>query len=581
MNFSPSSSSKTPNHDEQNRPILSTNNHPSNPTLYHNPNLNHNAPPNPNPNPSHDPSPSCSYINAAWSFAQDKEFERLLIESSEWDESTRWQRIAAQLGGGRTAAEVEEHYQKLVHDVELIESGIIPYPSYDDDDDSLWYVDDDAFTEDSGEEDGENFDKSTSSTPPSGGEQVGRETKKGAKWTDDEHRLFLIGLKKYRKGDWRSISRNLVTTRCPTQVASHAQKFFLRLEAPPKERKRYSIHDTTTVDSDSLADLFHRGLIDASNVDDDSLADLIHQGLVCPGSTSTAAQPSVDATVQPSHNMSPDLGGAGLQLDENTISNYMSMGLPHGANISLDHAGAGLQLDENTTSNYMSMGLPHGSNISPDPTEARLQSDPNTTSNYMSMGLPHGANFSTDHAGARLQLDPNTTSNYMSMGLPHGANFSTDHAEARLQLDPNTTSNYISMELQQHGTDTFPNHGWASVQPSPDISPNHAWASVQPSPDISPNHAWMSMQPPSLQLSPDISPPNHVLADQQNPSANTFQPTSYVSSNHIILDQQNPSSSSFQADSYISNEILEILQSDPTIDPSFHLPEHYDHYKQL
>jgi SHAQKYF class myb-like DNA-binding protein len=42
--------------------------------------------------------------------------------------------------------------------------------------------------------------------------------------------LFLNGLKKYGKGDWRSISRNCVVTRTPSQVASHAQKYFLRLQ---------------------------------------------------------------------------------------------------------------------------------------------------------------------------------------------------------------------------------------------------------------------------------------------------------------------------------------------------------------
>lgn len=50
----------------------------------------------------------------------------------------------------------------------------------------------------------------------------------GVPWTAEEHRTFLAGLKKLGKGDWRGISRNFVTTRTPTQVASHAQKYFLR-----------------------------------------------------------------------------------------------------------------------------------------------------------------------------------------------------------------------------------------------------------------------------------------------------------------------------------------------------------------
>lgn len=67
------------------------------------------------------------------------------------------------------------------------------------------------------------------------------------------NRLFLIGLKKFGKGDWRSISRNVVVTRTPTQVASHAQKYFLRQSSVKKERKRSSIHDITTVESNSVA----------------------------------------------------------------------------------------------------------------------------------------------------------------------------------------------------------------------------------------------------------------------------------------------------------------------------------------
>ncbi|MFS8008088.1 putative transcription factor MYB-HB-like family [Helianthus anomalus] len=37
-------------------------------------------------------------------------------------------------------------------------------------------------------------------------------------WTEDEHKLFLLGLQKVGKGDWRGISRNFVKTRTPTQV---------------------------------------------------------------------------------------------------------------------------------------------------------------------------------------------------------------------------------------------------------------------------------------------------------------------------------------------------------------------------
>ncbi|KAL8166860.1 hypothetical protein V2J09_008359 [Rumex salicifolius] len=88
---------------------------------------------------------------------------------------------------------------------------------------------------------------------------VERTKKKAERWSKEEHRLFLIGILKYKKGDWRSISRYIVKTRSPTQVASHAQKYNKRRESKPDEnddssssnkrkKKRSSIHDVTVDD---------------------------------------------------------------------------------------------------------------------------------------------------------------------------------------------------------------------------------------------------------------------------------------------------------------------------------------------
>lgn len=63
---------------------------------------------------------------------------------------------------------------------------------------------------------------------------------KGVPWTEDEHISFLIGLEKLGKGDWRGISKNYVPSRTPTQVASHAQKYFIRMNATREKRKRRS-----------------------------------------------------------------------------------------------------------------------------------------------------------------------------------------------------------------------------------------------------------------------------------------------------------------------------------------------------
>lgn len=82
----------------------------------------------------------------------------------------RWQRIAIELTG-RTAEEVREHYDALVHDVGEIESGRVEIPSYSDEANEL-----------------------------SGWDPVGQisfgskqkhgeiERKKGTPWTEEEHK---------------------------------------------------------------------------------------------------------------------------------------------------------------------------------------------------------------------------------------------------------------------------------------------------------------------------------------------------------------------------------------------------------
>ncbi|KAL8161575.1 hypothetical protein V2J09_013064 [Rumex salicifolius] len=72
-----------------------------------------------------------------------------------------------------------------------------------------------------------------------------RERKRGVPWTEEEHKLFLLGLNTVGKGDWRGISRNFVKSRTPTQVASHAQKYFLRRINLNRRRRRSSLFDIT------------------------------------------------------------------------------------------------------------------------------------------------------------------------------------------------------------------------------------------------------------------------------------------------------------------------------------------------
>ncbi|NP_001168009.2 uncharacterized protein LOC100381732 [Zea mays] len=80
-----------------------------------------------------------------------------------------------------------------------------------------------------------------------------QERKKGVPWSEEEHRQFLSGLEKLGKGDWRGISRSYVPTRTPTQVASHAQKFFLRQSSLGKKKRRSSLFDMVPICENSAS----------------------------------------------------------------------------------------------------------------------------------------------------------------------------------------------------------------------------------------------------------------------------------------------------------------------------------------
>ncbi|KAG4152887.1 hypothetical protein ERO13_D04G149100v2 [Gossypium hirsutum] len=177
--------------------------------------------------------------SSKWSREQDKAFENALASYPE-DFSDRWEKIAANVPG-KTLEEIKEHYELLEDDVNRIESGCVPLPPYNSSESS-------AGDEGAGKKGSSHSGNCNSeSNHGSKNSRSDQERRKGIAWTEDEHRLFLLGLDKYGKGDWRSISRNFVVTRTPTQVASHAQKYFIRLNSMNKDRRRSSIHDITSV----------------------------------------------------------------------------------------------------------------------------------------------------------------------------------------------------------------------------------------------------------------------------------------------------------------------------------------------
>ncbi|XP_020588515.1 transcription factor DIVARICATA-like [Phalaenopsis equestris] len=172
-----------------------------------------------------------------WTQHENKLFENALAHFDE-DLPDRWVKVAEMIPG-KTVEDVVAHYRDLEDDVNCIEAGLIPFPGYSSSSFTLDWENDHGFDE-------------LRHACCVGGKRLGgrlaeHERKKGIPWTEEEHKRFLIGLKKYGKGDWRNISRNFVVTRTPTQVASHAQKYFIRLNSGTKEKRRASIHDIKTV----------------------------------------------------------------------------------------------------------------------------------------------------------------------------------------------------------------------------------------------------------------------------------------------------------------------------------------------
>ncbi|KAB2039130.1 hypothetical protein ERO13_D03G165600v2 [Gossypium hirsutum] len=90
-----------------------------------------------------------------------------------------------------------------------------------------------------------------------GSSSSNRERKRGIPWTEEEHRMFLLGLQKLGKGDWRGISRNYVISRTPTQVASHAQKYFIRQSNVSRRKRRSSLFDIVTDESSDILMVSH------------------------------------------------------------------------------------------------------------------------------------------------------------------------------------------------------------------------------------------------------------------------------------------------------------------------------------
>nr|UKB40126.1 MYB transcription factor [Anemonopsis macrophylla] len=174
-----------------------------------------------------------------WTQQENKLFENALAIYDN-DTPDRWQNVAAMIPG-KSVVDVFNQYKELENDVSDIEAGLIPIPGYTTSSFTLEWMSEHGDYDGLKQSYGSGVKRTASARPSD------HERKKGVPWTEEEHKLFLLGLKKHGKGDWRNISRNFVITRTPTQVASHAQKYFIRQHSGGKDKRRSSIHDITTV----------------------------------------------------------------------------------------------------------------------------------------------------------------------------------------------------------------------------------------------------------------------------------------------------------------------------------------------
>ncbi|XP_011039696.1 PREDICTED: transcription factor DIVARICATA-like [Populus euphratica] len=176
--------------------------------------------------------PICVAQTTEWTKEENKMFERALAIFDE-HEPDRWLKVAAMIPG-KTVNDVIKQYKKLEEDVCDIEAGRVPVPGYLSSSFTPELVDNSTF---------DAYRKR-----PLNIKSADQQRKKGVPWTEEEHRRFLMGLLKHGKGDWRNISRNFVGSKTPTQVASHAQKYFIRQQlSGVKDKRRPSIHDITTL----------------------------------------------------------------------------------------------------------------------------------------------------------------------------------------------------------------------------------------------------------------------------------------------------------------------------------------------
>ncbi|XP_060194345.1 transcription factor SRM1-like [Lycium barbarum] len=174
-----------------------------------------------------------------WTPEEKQFFENAFSSFNNLGSQTFFEYVASKLPH-KSMEDIKNHYITLFKDVET--ENPIPKDNvvvYDDDHHQQHYQ--------VPQEDDSDMEATLNDVPPQVENNRPRR-RRGIPWTEGEHQLFLMGLNRFGKGDWKSISRHYVVTKTPTQVASHAQKYFCRRNnMTPAERRRPSINDIQTV----------------------------------------------------------------------------------------------------------------------------------------------------------------------------------------------------------------------------------------------------------------------------------------------------------------------------------------------
>ncbi|RVW15947.1 Transcription factor DIVARICATA [Vitis vinifera] len=144
-----------------------------------------------------------------WTHEENKLFENALALHDK-DTPDRWLKVAAMIPG-KTVEDVIKQYKDLEDDISDIEAGLIPIPGYSTSSFKLEWNNNQGF-------DGLKQFYFPGGKRGSATRSTDQERKKGVPWTEEEHRQFLMGLKKYGKATFSG-----------------------------KDKRRSSIHDITTV----------------------------------------------------------------------------------------------------------------------------------------------------------------------------------------------------------------------------------------------------------------------------------------------------------------------------------------------